>query len=90
MPTTTLPSALRNPALLLAEAAASGYSERVAQLDKLRFCVTKASNVSETCLMRRVFMYSVEMLSNMVGLLAFRESAQTVRGLKARCYAERK
>ena len=90
MPTRMLPAALRNPALLLAEATSSGYWERVTQLDKSRSCVTKASNVSETCLMRRVLIYSVAMLSDMVGLLAFRASAQTVRGLQARCYAERK
>ena len=67
------------PALLLIEPEAAGYSERAAQLDCSRYCVTRADNPRDIFLMRSAFVFTVAVLSDMVGSLALRAAAQVVR-----------
>ena len=67
------------PALLLVEPAITVHSERATQLDKSRYRVTKADSPKGICLMKGVFSFSVAVLSDMIGFLALRASAQVVR-----------
>ena len=69
-----------NPALLLIEPDTLSYSERAAQLDQAGFHITRADNTRDIYLMRNVFHFSVAILSDTIGCLALRASAQMVRG----------
>lgn len=80
MPDINAPSVNTGPALLLIEPEATEYSERAAQLDQSHYRVTRADNPRDIFLMRSVFSFSVAVLSDMVGSLALRASAQVVRG----------
>ncbi len=80
MTSASLPCIPASPALLLIEPTMAGCSERAAQLEKSCYRVTKADNLKDVCLMKGVFSFSVAVLSDMIGFLALRASAQVVRG----------
>ena len=69
-----------NLALLLIEPGTLGQSKRAAELAASHYCVTTADNLKDVYMMKSVFSFSVAVLSDMVGDLALRASAQVVRG----------
>ena len=79
MTSVKLPDIPATPALLLVEPAMTVHSERATQLEKSCYRVTKADSPKGICLMKGVFSFSVAVLSDMIGFLALRASAQVVR-----------
>lgn len=78
MPDTPLPFTKAKPALLLIGLDRLESSERAAQLQS-EFCVTRADNPGDMHLMATGFAFSVAVLSDTIGFLALRASAQVVR-----------
>ena len=75
-----LPSTTAVPSVLLIEAGTMKSSEQAAQLNASRFCVTMAATPGEVYLMRKAFHFTVAVLSDTLGSLVLRASAQLVRG----------
>ena len=79
MPNTNAPCFDHGQALLLIEPNTTEYSERAQQLDRSKYCVSRADNLHDIFLMRKALFFTVAVLSDMVGSLALRASAQIVR-----------
>ena len=79
MTTGNLPCVPVTPALLLIEPAMTVHSERATQLERSCYRVTKADSPKDICLMKGIYSFSVAVLSDMIGFLALRASAQVVR-----------
>ena len=79
MTSVNLPHIPATPALLLIEPATTVHSERATQLEKSCYRVTKANNPKDIYLLKGVFSFSVAVLSDMIGFLELRASAQVVR-----------
>lgn len=80
MPNIHLPCVNTNPSLLLIEPDMPRYMERAAQLKQSHLDVTRADNALDLYLMRDACRFSVAVLSDTMGSLALRATAQIVRG----------
>lgn len=73
----TCPTA--NPALLLIEPNELSYSERAAQLEESPFRVTRADALRSVYQMRTLSRFNIVVISDRIGFLSLRDSAQMVR-----------